>query len=192
MKSRTFGFTRLSMRFLGQPSGEYWGASAASVAKALAATAFVLLAAGASAQEFSVGQIRMHQPFATPTPPGAKVGAAYFSHLENRGTEPDKLLRASSPASARVELHVGEIGSDGVMRMRELDDLPLPPGANLEMKPGGGSHLMLMDLKKPLAQGDSFPLTLEFERAGKVEVNVIVQTPKPGSGHGHGSTHNKH
>ncbi len=179
MKNSTFSLTRYSIR---------------SFAPKLLSAAFVLLAAGASAQEYSVGKIRVHQPFSTPTPPGAMIGAAYFSHLENRGTEPDKLLRASTPASARVELHFGEIGADGVMRMRELEDLPLAPGASLEMKPGGGNHLMLMQLKKPLAEGDTFPLTLEFERAGKVEVNVVVQTPKPGSahGHGHGSTSGKH
>lgn len=142
-----------------------------------------------SAQEYKGGDVSIHQPFATPTRPGASTGATYFVGLENRGTLADRLLRASSPAAARVELHSGEIGGDGVMRMRELDAIALPAGTTVELKPGQGYHLMLMDLRKPLAQGESFAMTLEFERAGKVEVKVAVQEQKPGSSHPAGHRH---
>src|SRR5690606_27219693 len=111
--------------------------------------------------------------------PGATIGAAYFASLENKGAQADRLLRASTPVAEKVELHSGEIGTDGVMRMRELDGgLKLPSKAVIKLRPGMGDHLMLMGLKKPLVEGDTFPMTLEFERAGKVEVKVTVQVPK--------------
>ena len=158
------------------------------LAQTLAGVALVLVAAGAWAHGYTVGDIRIGHPFATPSPPGAKVGAAYLS-AENRGTQDDRLLKASSPAAARVEIHSGDIGTDGVMRMRELDAVPLPAGATTAMKPGQGNHLMLMELAKPLAEGDKFPMTLEFERAGKVEVEVRVEAPKGGTAKGHGHGH---
>ena len=67
---------------------------------------------------------------------------------------------------------------DGVMRMREVEAIAVAPGAPIKMRPGSGFHFMLMDLKQPLKDGESFPMTLEFERAGKVEVKVVVQVPK--------------
>ena len=143
----------------------------------------LVASAAVSAQEYKGGNVAIHQPFSTPTRPGASTGAAYFVGLENRGAHPDRLLRASSPAAARVELHSGEIGADGVMRMRELDAIALPAGTTVELKPGQGYHLMLIDLKGPLAQGESFAMTLEFDRAGKVEVKVVVREQKPGSSH---------
>jgi copper(I)-binding protein len=163
--------------------------SRAAIPRILATLAFGLVAVTASAYDYTAGDIQIRQPFATPTPPGSKIGAAYFVGLENRGTQADRLLRASSPAAARVELHSGEIGADGVMRMRELDGLPLPPKSVLELRPGQGNHLMLMDLKKPLAEGDSFPMTLEFERGGTVQVKVMVQVSKQGGKPEHDHKH---
>jgi copper(I)-binding protein len=71
------------------------------------------------------------------------------------------------------------VDAQGVMRMREVDGIALAPKAKVQMRPGAGMHLMLIGLKEPLKEGASFPMTLQFERAGKVEVKVIVQTPKP-------------
>ncbi len=123
------------------------------------------------------GDVEITHPFATPSIPGAANGAAYIVRLENKGKQAERLLRASTPAAQRVELHT--MAMDGsVMRMREVDDVPLAPGAKVEMRPGAGYHLMLMGLKAPLKEGESFPLTLEFERGGKVEVKVVVQVPK--------------
>jgi copper(I)-binding protein len=156
------------------------------VVRALAAVAFALSAGLAAAHGFQAGDLHVRHPFATPTPPGAQIGAAYFAALENKGSQPERLLRASTPLAARVELHSGEIGADGVMRMREKESIDVPANATVQLRPGGGDHLMLMGLKKPLVAGDRFPMTLEFERAGKVEVEVVVQVPKDGAaGHGH-------
>ncbi|MEO8923709.1 MAG: copper chaperone PCu(A)C [Caldimonas sp.] len=158
--------------------------------RTLLVAVFAALAYGAvAAHDFSVGDIRITHPFATPSLPGATTGAAYFVELENQGTKADKLLRASTPVAARVELHNMTVDAQGVMRMREIDGLELPSKATVKMRPGMGDHLMLVGLKKPLKEGETFPMSLQFERAGKVEVKVYVQTP-PAAGamadmHGH-------
>ncbi|HJW11527.1 MAG TPA: copper chaperone PCu(A)C [Albitalea sp.] len=144
-----------------------------------AALAAALIGAGswgAQAHGTNADDISIGHPYATPTPAGMRAGGAYIATLENRGKQADRLLRAATPVAGRVELHTMEL-ADGVMRMREQADIPLPPGAVLKMRPGQGYHLMLMELKQPLKEGDTFPLTLEFERAGKVEVKVVVQRP---------------
>jgi copper(I)-binding protein len=144
--------------------------------------AIVALAAGGSAfaHGYSAGDVSIGHPFATPSLPGARNGAAYITTLENTGTRPDRLLRASTPVAQRVELHQMSLEANGVMRMRELDTIAVEPKAPaIKMRPGNGMHLMLIDLKQPLDEGDTFAMTLEFEHGGKVEVKVVVQVPKP-------------
>ncbi len=136
--------------------------------------------AGAGAHDAKVGNIAVGHPFATPSLAGMSNGVAYFASLENIGTAPDRLLRASTPAASRVEFHTMAVDAGGVMRMREIDAIELAPKAKLLMRGGNGAHLMLMGLKAPLKEGDSFPMTLQFERAGTVEVEVKVDRPKPG------------
>jgi copper(I)-binding protein len=137
----------------------------------------------------SLGDIEITHPYATPSVPGAATGAAYFAALGNTGTRPDKLLRATTPVAATVELHSMIVDAQGVMRMREIDGIDLAPKATIRMQPGMGFHLMLVGLKQPLKEGDSFPMSLQFERAGKVEVKVVVQRPRAQGGmadmHGH-------
>lgn len=128
------------------------------------------------------GDIEITHPYATPTPPGAVNGAAYIATLTNTGQQADRLLRVGTPIAQRAELHSMTVDAGGVMRMRELAEMPLAAGASVKMRPGEGLHLMLIGLKQPLKAGDSFPLTLEFERGGKTEVKVIVQVPKAGAG----------
>ncbi len=146
--------------------------------RSFAALAITLASAVALAHGYEAGDVKIQHPYATPTPPGAKIGAAYFVSLENRGDMADRLLRASTPVAAGVEVHSGEIGADGVMRMREMEALPLGPKAILKLRPGQGHHLMLVGLKKPLVEGETFPMTLEFERGGTVDVKVSVEVPK--------------
>lgn len=140
------------------------------------------LAMACAAHGGRAGDVTITHPFATPTPPGVTQGAAYIATLENAGRLPDRLLRASSPVAAQVELHTMSVDAGQVMRMRELPDLPLAPGATLRMRPGNGVHLMLVGLKAPLKEGDSFPLVLEFERGGRAEVKVVVQVPTARAG----------
>ena len=133
----------------------------------------------ALAHEAHAGDVMIVHPFATPSLPGTTTGAAYITALENGGARADKLVGASTPAAARVEIHTMSVDAQGVMRMREVDGISLAPKAKVQMKPGAGLHLMLIDLKAPLKEGTSFAMTLQFERAGSVEVNVVVQKPKP-------------
>lgn len=127
---------------------------------------------------------------------GKMPNGAAFLQIENKGAD-DVLLSGSSAAAAKVEIHT--MSMDGnVMKMRALDQLELKAGQKLEMKPGSGAHLMLMGLKKPLAVGDKFPLTLNFRKAGKMDVTVEVAAmgmPKPAggaAGHDHAHGHHHH
>jgi copper(I)-binding protein len=137
------------------------------------------MALAASGHGSSVGDIAIGHPFATPSIPGTRNGVAYLASVENKGVVADRLVRASTPAAARVEIHTMNVDAQGVMRMREVDGIALAPKAKVQMKPGTGLHMMLIGLKEPLREDASFPLTLEFERAGKVEVKVIVGQPRP-------------
>lgn len=154
--------------------------------RAVGAVVLALLSVDAAiAHGARVGDIAIAHPFATPTPAGASSGAAYIVELKNTGGTPDRLLRATSPMARQVELHSMTVDAGGVMRMRELSDIALAPGVPVRMQPGAGLHIMLMGLARPLVEGDRFPMTLEFERAGKAEVDVVVQRPPSGSGEAH-------
>jgi periplasmic copper chaperone A len=141
-----------------------------------------MLSLGALAHEYRAGDVRIGHPYATPSLAGASSGAAYIATLESTSAKPDRLLRASTPLAGSVELHTMSVGADGVMRMRMLDAIAVVPDQPIKMRPGQGTHLMLVGLKQPLVEGERFPMTLEFERAGKVDVKVVVQIPKPRPG----------
>jgi copper(I)-binding protein len=128
------------------------------------------------------GDVEITHPYATPSVPGTKNGAAYIATLENTGKQPDRLLRVSTPVAGRSEIHTMTQDAAGVMRMREVGEIALAPGAVIKMRPGGGFHFMLFDLKQPLKEGDTFPMTMEFEHGGKVELKVVVQVPKARGG----------
>ena len=146
--------------------------------------AVLTMATAAAAHDYRAGDVRVGHPYATPSIAGARHGAAYIATLENTGTAPDRLLSASTPAAARVELHT--MAMDGaVMRMREVEAIPLAAKETLKMRPGQGFHFMLMQLKAPLRAGDTFPLVLEFERGGRVEVRVDVQRPSDAAAAAH-------
>lgn len=151
----------------------------------------VLSAGVVRAHDFKAGDLRIDHPYATPTRPGLSTGAVYFRGIRNTGQMPDRLLSASTPVAGRVEIHRMQMvqGAQGdVMQMRAVPALDLPAGATVAMKHGtpDGHHLMLLDLKTPLKDGDRFPVTLTFEKAGVHEVRVWVQTPRAGAaGHQH-------
>lgn len=131
------------------------------------------------AHGFKLGDLRIDHPYATPTLPGLSTGAVYFRGIRNAGKVPDRLLFASTPAAGAVEIHRMQMQGD-VMRMRAVPALEIPAGATVVMKHGAadGHHLMLLDLKAPLKDGQRFPVTLTFERAGTREVMAWVQTPR--------------
>ena len=133
----------------------------------------------ALAHGFKVGDLAVDHPYSTPTRPGMTTGAVYFRAIKNNGTEPDRLLSALTPAAATVELHRMEMDGD-VMRMRAVSAVELPANTEVRLRhrTPNGHHLMLLGLKAPLKDGDRFPVTLTFQRAGEREVMVWVQTPR--------------
>ena len=133
--------------------------------------------------------IQVSDPWARATGKAAHSGVAYLA-LENSGGASDTLVSASTPAAGRVELHT-HIKDGDIMRMRQVQSVEIGARSKVQLKPGG-VHLMLLDLKGPLAEGTHFPLTLRFEKAGEVTVEVAVQgagAMGKGHGSGHGSGH---
>ncbi|GAD22068.1 copper chaperone PCu(A)C [Acidovorax sp. MR-S7] len=164
---------------------EYFGRRLAL--RSLAAIALLVAAASTHAHDFRAGSLVIDHPYATPSLAGAPNGAAYFRSIRNRGASADRLLGATTEAAERVELH--EMTMDGnVMRMREVPAIDLPAGQEVQLRHGQRWHLMLVNLRQPLAVGDRFDLTLKFEKAGEHKVKVWVQQPRAGAatgGHQH-------
>src|SRR5262245_13356343 len=130
---------------------------------------FLLVAAGAvpaQAEDVKAGDLVISQGWSRATPNGAKIGTGYFT-IENKGTAPDRLVAVSADVAGKVEVHQMAM-NNGVMTMRPVGDgLTIDPGKTVKLAPGG-NHLMMFDLKNPLKQGDTLPITLTFEKAGKV------------------------
>jgi copper(I)-binding protein len=145
------------------------------IARMLAATLFLagLIAAPARAEEVKAGDLVITQAWSRATPSGAKIGSGYFT-IENKGTTADRLVGISADVAGKVEVHEMAM-KNGVMTMRPLAaGLTIDPGKTVILAPGG-YHLMMFDLKRPLKQGDALPVTLEFEKAGRVKVSLDVQ-----------------
>jgi len=132
-----------------------------------------LLVAPAGAGDAKAGDLVITQPWSRATPGGAKIAGGYLT-IENKGAAPDRLISGAGDVAGKVEIHEMAM-NNGVMTMRPLDKgLVIEPGKTVKLAPGG-YHLMLMDLKNSLKQGDKVPLTLEFEKAGKVALSLDVQ-----------------
>ena len=143
----------------------------ASIA-AVAVAASALIGPSARAEDVKAGDLVVSQAWSRATPKGAKVGGSYLT-IENKGSAPDKLIGASADVAGSVQVHEMSM-TDGMMKMRQLENgLTIEPGTSVKLAPGG-YHLMMMDLKNPLKQGDKLPITLEFEKAGKVQVTFDV------------------
>ena len=128
--------------------------------------ALALIALPASAQ------VSVERPWSRATPPGAKIGVG-FLRLKNAGAAAERVITVSSPVAGRVEMHVTMREGD-VMKMRQVDSFEIPAGGTFELKPGG-AHLMLVDLKRPLAKGERVPLTLKLESGGELQVDLAVE-----------------
>jgi hypothetical protein len=145
--------------------------------KALRALGLLLMLLALTALPASAASpIAVTEIWAPPALKGAPTAAAYFT-LVNRGTEPDRLVGLSSPDAARTELHRETI-ENGIMRMRPLPGLDLPPGQPVSLVPGH-AHIMLIGLKQPLQAGDRFTLTLTFAKAPPLTVSGEVEPRNP-------------
>ena len=135
----------------------------------LALAASLVVASAALAHN---NQLEVSNAWARATPGKAENGAAY---LTIQSPTADRLLSLSSPVAKKAELHT--MSMEGmVMKMRPLADLDIPAGQPVTLKPGG-QHVMLLGLDAPLREGQSFPLTLTFEKAGTRTVTVAIEKP---------------
>ena len=156
-----------------------------TLAAALAAT---LTLAGPVAADETIA-IKVTDPYARSSSPQAKSGAVFMIIL-NESAADDRLVAATAPVAERVELHTHIEDGNGVMRMIEVEDGFAVPAGGEHMLKRGGDHVMLMGLTESLEDGESFPLTLVFEQAGEVTIDVPVDlTRKPDHGGGHHHHH---
>jgi copper(I)-binding protein len=127
-------------------------------------------------------QVEIEKPWIRATAPGAKVAAGYMT-IRNKSPQPDRLVGGSSELAAKVETHV-HIKDGEILRMRQVKGYDIPARGSFELKPGG-AHLMLVDIKRPLKEGETVPVTLKFERAGEVKVDFHVGRLTAPAQHGH-------
>lgn len=121
----------------------------------------------------TVGDLELTGAFTRATLPNAPVGGGYVT-ITNTGDEPDRLVSAQSAFSPDVQIHEMAVVND-VMEMRQLPEgLEIPAGETVTLAPGG-LHMMFMNISQPFVQGESVPVTLVFERAGAVEIELAVQ-----------------
>lgn len=141
------------------------------------------LAGSATAHDFKAGSLELKHPWSAKATPVAPVLGGYVT-IVNNGTQPDRLVGGSTSVAERLEVHVSSI-VDGVARMRlAKEGIEIPAGATLSLQPGG-AHIMLVNPKERPAEGEKFKATLQFEKAGPVEVEFVVQKPKPGAADEH-------
>src|SRR5262245_9944812 len=151
------------------------------------ATALSIWACEALAADYNVGSIAIGNPWTRATPKGATVAGAYMS-ISNKGSAPDRLVGGSAAVAGHFEVH-SMVMEQGVAKMRPVEGgLEIKPGETVELKPGG-FHVMLTGLKQPLQKGAKVKGTLEFEKAGKVEIEYAVEalgaTAPAAGGHQH-------
>lgn len=135
---------------------------------ALVAFCFLIPALAAAAD------VSVQDAWARATPPGMSVSAAYLKIVG--GAQDDRLVGASTERASMTQIHVvSEEG--GMSRMRPIEGVDVPARKTVSLAPQG-THLMLMDLSGPLVPGQHFRVTLTFEHAGKVDVDVEVRSPE--------------
>ena len=136
----------------------------------------------AAAHDYQLGALHIEHPWSREMPPVAPTAAAYFI-LHNQGSEADRLLSVATPVAGKAELHQ-HLHEDGVMKMQQVQDVAVPAAGEARFEPMG-YHVMLFNLKQPLKDGERFPLTLTFEKAGAIEVEVAVEKELPAAEHQH-------
>jgi periplasmic copper chaperone A len=126
--------------------------------------------------------IVVREPWSRATPAGSKVGVGYVV-IENRGPASQQLVAARSEIAGKTELHE-TVESAGIARMSPIGDLVVPPGGRAAFEPSG-RHIMFMDLKRPLRQGERFQATLFFEPGGPVQAEFEVRSMGAAAPHAH-------
>jgi hypothetical protein len=144
-----------------------------------------------AADTAKVGDIAIDQPWARASLGNAPNSAAYMI-LQNTGAVPDRLIGGSTPVATQVQLHT-HVMEGGVAKMRPVDAIEVAPGQPTVLEPGG-AHVMLQGLTQKLEEGTTMPLTLVFEHAGKVMLEVPVEgiMAERGPGHDDSMDHGEH
>jgi hypothetical protein len=168
-----------------------------SLAASLAVLSAPTLVPAFGSVAFAAGaadSVTVVDPYVRQAPPGATTTGA-FMVLKNGGTKDIKLVKADNPASKTTELHT-HLNEGGVMKMRPVKDIEVKAKGEAVLKPGG-LHVMLIDMKGPMKEGDMIPITLTFDDGSskKVDAKVVKPTaaamPMGGTG-GHDMSQHKH
>lgn len=143
----------------------------------------------ANAHEYTQGELHIAHPWSLQLPPNAPNIAAYFV-VHNNGTQDDRLLRVDSPITDDAQLHEHVKTAAGLMKMQQVQSVAIPAGKDLIFAPSA-YHVMLMQPKDRslLGVGKRFPLTLHFEKAGDITVEVAVQKQPPEAEQDHSHSH---
>ncbi|KQB55459.1 copper resistance protein CopZ [Pseudomonas endophytica] len=155
---------------------------------AVIAAALLLPASFANAHQYKSGDLEVTHPWSQELPPNAPTVAAYFE-IHNTGNTPDRLLSADTSIAEGAELHQHVMQGD-LMRMQPVTDVIVPPGGTVTFGPMA-YHVMLVNIKDRslLQDGKRFPLTLHFEKAGAIPVEVSVQKQAPQDSMDHAHSH---
>ena len=137
-----------------------------------AALALALSAGGSAALagDYRQGDLSIEKPWARMTI-GSRPAAGYMK-IHNMGDQADKVVSASSPMAERIELHTMTM-NEGVMRMREIEYIEVPAKSAVELK-SGGLHLMIFGLRHDMKPGAMLPVSVTFEKAGKIDMEVSL------------------
>ncbi|BFT61013.1 copper chaperone PCu(A)C [Pseudomonas moorei] len=155
--------------------------------KLIVLAALLLPACFANAHEYKVGELEIAHPWSQELPPNAPTVAAYFV-IHNEGKTADRLLSADTPIAGEAQLHEHVMQND-VMKMQHVPSVEIPAGGEVTFAPMA-YHVMLLNLKDRslLTDGKRFPMTLHFEKAGDVKVDVAVQKQAPDGMQAHAHT----
>jgi periplasmic copper chaperone A len=152
----------------------------------IATLAALSVCASLGAKEADHASLVIELPHAMATAPGQPHGAVFFKSISNKAAQADQLIGGRAAVSKSVEVHRMEM-ENNIMKMREIVGVELPANSKVMLGRGNkeGYHLMLMNLKAPLKEGERFPMTLIFKRAGELEVTVTVEKPSMSMHGGH-------
>jgi periplasmic copper chaperone A len=151
--------------------------------RTLVAALALTLAAPAFAHDITFGPLELNAPFARATLPNAPVAGGFLT-IVNTGTEDDRLVSATAEIARETQIH--EMAMEGdVMKMRQLTEgIAIPAGETVTLEPGG-YHIMFMGLSGPFIEGETVPVTLTFENAGEVVVDLHVEGAAADAAAGH-------
>ncbi len=154
--------------------------------KTLALVALLVSPLLVTAHEYEVGNLHIDHPWSREMPPSAPTAAVYFV-VQNKGDSADRLLSVDTPAAGKAELHE-HLHQDGLMKMQQVPSVEIPASAAVAFAPMG-YHVMLFSLPRQFKDGERFPLTLHFEQAGTLQVEVAVQQEPPAENGEHKHQH---